>query len=57
MFPAGHHFSSSLKEIHCRVPAYELVSEFDFNELRAQLRSTLKRIVWHAEDWSQVKLN
>jgi hypothetical protein len=33
-----------------------MAAEFDFNELRAQLRSTLKRIVWHAEDWSQVTI-
>lgn len=53
-FPSGHPSLSSLEEIYCRIPMLEAAKYFDLNELRADLRSTLKKIVWHVKDLNQV---
>lgn len=47
---------SELREIHCRIPSKELAVDFDFEELRPELRETLDKVIWHVEDWKNVSL-
>lgn len=56
MFPTDGPKNNQLKEIHCRIPNEQLILDFDYGGLRANIRKTLKRVIWYVNDFENVSL-